>query len=121
MSDSHPQSRKYKGTTEHTNKTFPVFGKRDITRRYPVSCFHSQSAVLRAPPCPAINTLLVDHYIHLAPSHDTNAGICCAKVNANNGLSWLDRGGGGGGGGRDSWEHGKGADENKEEEEDTGP
>lgn len=73
------------------------------------------SAVLRALLLRrVVNTLLIDHYIHLISSHDANAGISCPEVNANDRLSWFD-GGGGGRGGRDSWEYGKGADKNKEE------
>jgi hypothetical protein len=60
------------------------------------------------------HTLVVHQYLHLVALHDTNTGVCCPEVNADDGLSWFDAGARGIHG-LDGWEDGEGADEDKEE------
>lgn len=101
----------------HTNKTFPVFGKGDVARCYPISYSPFKLVVLRARIFPTGGhcTLVVYHYVHLIPFHNTNTGVRRPKIYANDRFSRFD------GGGLDGWEDGERADEDEEKEENADP
>jgi hypothetical protein len=60
--------------------------------------------------------LIVYHYIHLVAFQDADTGVCCSKINADDGLAWFDDGGG-----IDGWNRGQGADKDQEEQHYTNP